>query len=122
MTSLLLDFFIDYPKEDNLNFYIQIGFIIFDILTFLALLFLKAEYGRHNNRSEKWLIVSDTFAWIIEEIPTLAISFYYTFNYILFAEKFNYIKFIMISFYYLHYIHRTLIYPFTPRFCLVQEA
>ena len=112
MNSLFTDYFIDYLEQDNLNFFIQIGFIMFDIVTFISLLFLKAEYGRHNNRSEKWLIVSDTFAWIFQEFPTLAISMFYTLNYFLYSEKINYIKFIFISFYNLHYIHRTLIYPF----------
>jgi 3-oxo-5-alpha-steroid 4-dehydrogenase 1 len=104
--------FLDYPNQDSINLNIQIGFIVFDIITFIILFFITAHYGRHTSNTGKLIIVSDKFAWIIEEIPTLIISVYYTSDYISSAEKINYLKFLMIAFYYIHYFHRSIIYPF----------
>lgn len=111
MMNKFFELFLDYNNQDSLNLNIQIGFIVFDIITFIILFFITAHYGRHIRNNFKLIIVSDKIGWIIEEFPTIIISVYYTYYYIILTEKINYIKLVMIGFYYCHYLHRSIIYP-----------
>jgi hypothetical protein len=103
----------DLPNQDKTNSYIQFGFIIFDIVTFCYLLFKRAQYGKFKDNKRTSFLLTTHVAWVLQEIPNLIVSLYYSYHYITTnKENINPIKFIMLSMFVIHYFHRTLIFPF----------
>lgn len=103
--------FSDKKISDHLNLNIQLLFILFDLLTFIYLFFLPASYGRHSNNRKKFMMFNDTFAWIFQESPNIFITLFYIFSNIS-LENFLNKKFLFLSLFLIHYIHRTFIFPF----------
>lgn len=102
---------IDLENQDALNSYLQYGMVIFNIITFIALFFIPAHYGRFYDDKKSFITLPNKIAWFLEEIPNLIVSAYYMYFYFIEASKINYLKYLMISFFFIHYIHRTLIFP-----------
>lgn len=102
--------FYDLPG-DNLNLYMQNGILISSILTFISLFFIPAHYGKFYDEKKSLFAVSNRIGWFIEEVPNVLITLYYLFNYMN-NDKVNYINILMISFFFVHYLHRTFIFPF----------
>lgn len=81
------------------------------LIIFIILLFVKAPYGRHTSRN--WGIsIPNRLGWFAMEIPSLLvfILFFITGK----AEK-NFTVWLIAGLYLLHYINRSLIYPFRIR-------
>jgi len=100
----------DINNQDSFNINLQCGMLIFNIVTFIALFFIPAHYGRFYNEKNSFLTLPNKIAWLIEEIPNLIVSSYYIFNYAQEQNK-NWINFLIIGFFVVHYIHRALIFP-----------
>jgi protein-S-isoprenylcysteine O-methyltransferase Ste14 len=98
-------------NQDSLNYYLETGFIGFDVITFISLFFIPAFYGRLYSNNKTLFALSNTLGWILEEIPTLIITLYYTYSHIL-GGNFSPFKIFIMSLFFSHYIHRTLIFPF----------
>ena len=74
-------------NKDDLNFYIQMGFLILDIPIFLCLLFIKAYYGKFfssqsedSNCIQKILrkifpVIPSRISWIIQECPCVFVIY-----------------------------------------------
>lgn len=103
----------DLPNQDSFNSYLQSGFLMFDLLTFIALFFIPAHYGKFFDEKKKlFFTLSGRAGWIIEEIPNTLISFYFILRYLTESDKTSYIPILIISPFIAHYIHRGIIYPF----------
>ena len=101
----------DLKNQDSINIYIQGGMLIFDLITFIALFFIPAHYGRLYDNKKTKLTLPNILGWIIQEIPNVFISLYYTYMH-LNNQKYELIKLFMVGLFLLHYIHRTFIFPF----------
>ena len=106
-------FFRDISKEDNFNFYIQLGFLLSDIPIFITLFFVKAYYGKFFNDYNKYRsfipTISSRTSWIIQECPCVFITIFYLFKYF---NSTSIINSILLLAFLIHYIHRTFIFPF----------
>jgi protein-S-isoprenylcysteine O-methyltransferase Ste14 len=106
-------FFRDISKEDNFNFYIQLGFLISDIPIFITLFFVKAYYGKFFNDYNKYRsfipTISSRTSWIIQECPCVFITIFFLYKYFNSTSIINSILLLAFLF---HYIHRTFIFPF----------
>jgi 3-oxo-5-alpha-steroid 4-dehydrogenase 1 len=103
----------DLKAQDELNNWLQIGISVFGVFTFISLFFIKAHYGRFYDEKKTLFALTSKVGWFLEELPNLAISFYYIF-YSLTVNSLSgelLIKIILISFFIVHYIHRGIIYP-----------
>jgi hypothetical protein len=100
----------EWLNKDNLNYYLEYGFLCFDVITFISLFFIPAFYGRLYSSNKTLLTLSNRLGWILEEIPTLVVTLYYTYFNII--NNFNPYKVFIMSLFFIHYIHRTLIFPF----------
>lgn len=100
-------FFREIQTEDSLNYYIQISFLVSDVLIFIVLFFIKAYYGKFYSSKSLLPPIPSHISWIIQEIPCVIITVYYIFLY-----KNLLFKLIFIIPFLLHYIHRSLIFPF----------
>jgi steroid 5-alpha reductase family enzyme len=93
---------------ENLFENIVFGWIILACATFLILLFVTAPYGRHTSR--KWgITLSNRTGWILMEAPALGVFLFFFLTGK--AEK-NATVWIITTLFSLHYINRSLIYPF----------
>ena len=82
--------------------------IILASMVFIILLFITAPYGRHTSRN--WgVTIPNRIAWILMEMPALVIFVVFVLTGK--AEK-NSVVWIAASLFSIHYIHRSLIYPF----------
>lgn len=79
------------------------------VLTFLYLIFFKtAPYGRHTK--EGWgPTVDNKIGWILMESPALFLFLFYFFA---FKDYTNSVVLVFVIFWLLHYVNRTLIFPF----------
>ncbi|MCB0538221.1 MAG: hypothetical protein KDE33_11930, partial [Bacteroidetes bacterium] len=79
------------------------------VLTFLYLIFFKtAPYGRHTK--EGWgPTVDNKLGWILMESPALFLFLFYFFA---FKDYTNSVVLVFVIFWLLHYVNRTLIFPF----------
>lgn len=85
--------------------WIAIGIIIF--ITLIATK-IRAPYGRHS--SDKWgKMINNRLGWIIMELPALII---FPFMTILGPSPKNWFTWLLVSLWLLHYVNRTLIFPF----------
>ncbi len=78
------------------------------VITFLVLLKIPQPYGRHA-KSNWGPMINNRLGWLIMELPALLVFLY-------FVRKtptwFNFMLLIATSLWCLHYIHRSIIYPF----------
>jgi hypothetical protein len=87
---------------------IVIGWITLACLIFPILLFVTAPYGRHSTR--KWgITILNREGWILMEIPALLVFLFFIATGK--SDK-NIVVWIIFSLFTLHYINRSLIYPF----------
>jgi 3-oxo-5-alpha-steroid 4-dehydrogenase 1 len=80
-------------------------------ITFIALFFIVAPYGRHARKGWGYSI-KNKLAWIIMEAPSpvvFALCFFFG------DVKLNVVTLIFLALYEAHYIHRAFIYPFSLR-------
>lgn len=110
MEHILEHYFKDYSYQDNLNLYTQIGIFVIITISAFVQLYVKVEYGKLTSQNSQFLL-SSRFSWIIQEIPNLVVSGYFVYEYISKSEM-NIVNIVVISCFILHYIHRTLIFPF----------
>lgn len=76
-------------------------------LAFIGSRLMTAPYGRH--ASGKWgFSISNKWGWVLMELPALVLT---PFIYI-YIGNYNMIASIMVFLWVLHYVHRTLIFPF----------
>jgi len=90
--------------------YLWIGIAL---VTFLALVIFKvrAPYGRHSNNN--WgPMISNKWAWLIMELPALLIMPLVA---LLGPSEKNELSYLLIALWTLHYVYRTLIFPFKLR-------
>jgi len=104
--------FFDTLTQDTTNFYLQVGFLIFSVFSFTALQFIPAHYGKFYDIKKNLPALSNRVGWMIEETPNVFITLYYAYYFYQDSSKFNYINYFMIGFFFIHYIHRGLIFPF----------
>lgn len=102
-----MNLFREINTEDSLNYYIQIGFLVSDILIFTVLFFIKAYYGKFYSSKSLLPPIPSHISWIIQEIPCVIITIYYIYNNSILS-----FKLLFIIPFLLHYIHRSLIFPF----------
>lgn len=115
-------YFKDIEKEDNLNYYMQVGFLVSFIPIFLTLFFIKAYYGKfydsNKTKNENSIlssvrklfpVISSRISWIIQECPSVFVTLYYLLKY---QSKLTKEKIIVISPFLIHYIQRSFIFPF----------
>ncbi len=82
--------------------------IAFAIAIFILLHFVTAPYGRHTKTT--WgPLISNRLAWIIMEIVVFGVIYYHAFSGV---NKQSLVNIIILSLFTLHYLHRSLIYPF----------
>ena len=80
-------------------------------ITFIACLCIPAPYGRYS-KSKGWgYLISAPIAWFIMESPNLWMPFvvYFSLN---IERNLNFCNKILLSLYYIHYINRTIVYPY----------
>ncbi|KAL3839435.1 hypothetical protein ACJIZ3_024026 [Penstemon smallii] len=95
-------------SDQDLFHYSLLSLFLITPPTILSLLFLTAPYGKHH-RSGWGPTISPPLAWCLMESPTVWLSL------LLFPHgknSHNPRALILISFFLIHYIHRTFIYPF----------
>jgi hypothetical protein len=85
--------------------------LAFNIVTFFALFFIPAHYGRFYDDKKSFVTLPNKLAWFLEEIPNLGVSTYYMYYYIIESQTINWINFLMIGFFFVHYVHRALVFP-----------
>ena len=85
--------------------------LIIAVLVFIVLMFIPAPYGRFTSKS--WgVMIPDRLGWFFMEIPSLLV-----FGYFFFAGSAGHSSALVFtaSLWLLHYIHRSLIFPFRIR-------
>jgi len=94
--------------EKNLFILTVTGWIILACILFPVLLFVTAPYGRHTKRS--WgMTIPNRLGWILMETPALAVFIFFILTGK--VEK-NTVVWIIAGLFCLHYVNRSLIYPF----------
>ena len=87
--------------------YLILYWIIFAILIFPALFFVKQPYGKHF-RSDWGPSISNRLGWIIMEMPSLIIFSYF----FIVSRNFTPIIIFLFALWFIHYFNRTLVFPF----------
>jgi 3-oxo-5-alpha-steroid 4-dehydrogenase 1 len=94
--------------EKNTFDLIVLSWITLGCILFPVLLFVTAPYGRH--ATPKWgATISNREGWILMEVPALLFFLYFAISG--HAGK-NAVVWIIISLFTIHYVNRSLIYPF----------
>eukprot|EP01098_Paradermamoeba_levis_P015349 TRINITY_DN7749_c0_g1_i1.p1 TRINITY_DN7749_c0_g1~~TRINITY_DN7749_c0_g1_i1.p1 ORF type:complete len:281 (-),score=70.01 TRINITY_DN7749_c0_g1_i1:83-880(-) len=107
-----------FPDEALFHHLVGVGIIIFGVVAFILLFVLEAPYGRYNSSSWIWgPPLPATFAWILQECPTLIAAVYFFFfraddN---LAANQSLANRILLFLFVFHYTNRTLVYPFRLR-------
>tara|TARA_B100001250_G_scaffold37257_4_gene29801 strand:+ start:42 stop:779 length:738 start_codon:yes stop_codon:yes gene_type:complete len=86
-----------------INYWVLIG-----LLAFFLLLFIPAPYGKFTNQDSKFLIPS-RIGWILMEIPASLITIVFV---VINFQALNLIQLFLFLLWNLHYLHRSLIWPF----------
>lgn len=82
-------------------------YLLLALLSFLALIFLSAPYGRHGRSG--WGPTMDTRrAWILWESPQVLL---FTAVFLLGARRFELVPLVLLGLWQLHYLERGVIYP-----------
>jgi len=88
-----------------------LGVLGFAVVTFAALMFIPAPYGRQE-RAGWGPTVPNRVGWILMECPAvLAFVFFYMQG----SHRFELIPLLLLGMWQLHYVHRTFIFPFRLR-------
>ncbi len=91
--------------------YISYSWLALALIVHMTMFFITAPFGRHT--SEKWGIsMNNKLAWIVMELPSLSIMVYFLFWG---DNSFSSFAWILFACWILHYVNRTLIYPFRIR-------
>jgi len=88
-------------------YFITLLWIAIAVIVHITMFFVTAPFGRHT--TNKWgITINNKLAWMLMELPSLAIMCYY-----FFAFKDNFKSFVWILFvlWIIHYVNRTIIYP-----------
>lgn len=81
--------------------------LIFAVVIHIVMFFVTAPFGRHT--STKWgAMINNKAAWVIMELPSLAIMAYFFFGG---SGSKNSYAYILFGLWILHYVNRTFIYP-----------
>ncbi|MCO5260501.1 MAG: DUF1295 domain-containing protein [Crocinitomicaceae bacterium] len=94
-------------------YYLTLAWIAVAIAVFLLLLFVTAPYGRHT--SKNWgPMIDNRVGWVIMEVFVLVVLYFFVFTgrYGSIQSKTN---LIILAFFTLHYLNRSLIFPFRLR-------
>jgi len=81
------------------------------LITFVVLLFKTAPYGRHT-RSDWGPLINNRLGWFVMEVTVLIVLSWYL---IIYNEGVTWTELFLITPFYIHYLHRGLIYPFRIR-------
>ncbi len=101
------------PAESEVHFWIVLGVMLAGVVTFLALLFITAPYGRHYGGEPSWgPSIPSRWGWIVMESPSVVV----------FAAIFaqgdhasSLVPLVLLGIWQWHYVHRTFIFPFRMR-------
>lgn len=98
-------------SEQTFYHWCVIGWMALAVITFVALFFITAPYGRFT-RGGWGPRINARLGWILMEIPVLATfaAFYAVSN-----RKTNVVCLVFLALFAAHYVHRALIYPFRVR-------
>lgn len=97
--------------EADLHFALTVGIMVLAVPTFVALFWTTAPYGRHVR--ESWgPTLPSRVGWIVMESPTVLL-----FGAVYFGgeHRFELVPLVLFSFWHLHYVHRTYVFPFRMR-------
>ena len=100
--------------ENNPIYYYGLSlWILFGVVICLILIKFNTiqTYGRYFPK--KGILINNRLGWVLMEIPTLILMPYFTFNGI---NNPNSVVIVFLSLYMIHYINRTLIFPFRIKF------
>lgn len=81
------------------------------VIIFISLLFITAPYGRHT-KSTWGPLIDNRLGWVVMEVVVLIVLYYFAFTG---TEKQSLVNCIILSFFTIHYINRTFIFPFMIR-------
>lgn len=94
--------------KESLFYNLVLVWIALACIIFLVLLFVTAPYGRHT--TTKWgITIPNRIGWVLMEAPALILFLYFIFSGT--SDK-NTVLLIITALFSLHYINRSLIYPF----------
>lgn len=94
--------------KESLFYNLVLVWIALACIIFLILLFVTAPYGRHT--TTKWgITIPNRIGWVLMEAPALILFLYFIFSGT--SDK-NTVLLIITALFSLHYINRSLIYPF----------
>jgi steroid 5-alpha reductase family enzyme len=97
-------------EHNNFNNLVTL-WIAVALLLFPLMLFVTAPYGRHSKTN--WgPVIDNKFGWLIMELPAL---FVFTYFVVVYGNLRNAFVLIAFGLWLIHYIQRTLIYPFRLR-------
>ncbi len=82
------------------------------LIPLVLLQFIKAPYGRYSQKKGWGPLISNRLGWILMELPALLI---YPLIVLLSPMALNACHFVFLGLWGLHYINRTLVYPFRTR-------
>lgn len=85
---------------------------ILGVIVFLVNLQIKAPYGRHTNNSWGKKMIDNRLGWILMELPALLTA---PIMFLAGTGEKSLVSYIFIGLWLLHYINRTLIFPFRLR-------
>lgn len=99
---------------DEARFYelLLLVFAALAALTFPALFFITAPYGRHLQASAKGLTIHSTLGWVLMEAPS---SIGFALCYLLGDRKTEVTSIVFLLLWEAHYFHRAFIFPFRRR-------
>ena len=94
-------------SQENFNLFCWI-WIGIGVITFPILLKVKQPYGRHSGNN--WgPMINNRFGWLIMELPALLVFAFFLRHT---ANWFNFMLVIAVSLWFIHYVHRAIIFPF----------
>ncbi len=99
-----MSFFGDFPPWFDLAL---LTYLVLALVSFLALMFLSAPYGRHGRAG--WGPTMETrLAWLVWESPQVLL---FTVVFLLGARRGDVVPLVLLGLWQLHYVHRGIIYP-----------
>eukprot|EP00742_Colponemidia_sp_Colp-10_P000523 GILJ01000569.1.p1 GENE.GILJ01000569.1~~GILJ01000569.1.p1 ORF type:complete len:273 (+),score=19.96 GILJ01000569.1:37-819(+) len=106
-------FNLDLASEQGIHTTVCYGMIVFSVACLVALLITVAPYGRYS--PGKGILINSRVSWILMESPNLIVPIAFYFYPCGLKMSRNPVNFLLLSMFVLHYIHRTLIFPFKLR-------
>jgi protein-S-isoprenylcysteine O-methyltransferase Ste14 len=98
-------------SESDLFTYLLIGWLVLALITFLLLFFVTAPYGRYVRKGWGPLIPS-TVGWIVMEFPSPLV---FAWCFVSGVNQRTVVAYSFLLIWLIHYLHRSLIYPFLLR-------